>query len=39
MADLKQEPTKRTPKPLEIPVPRRDSIFEAFRKVVEPVKK
>jgi hypothetical protein len=28
------EPTQTTPKGLEIPVPTRDSIFAAFRKIV-----
>jgi hypothetical protein len=39
MAGDKQEPTQRTPKGLEIPVPTRASIFEAFKKIVQPVKK
>jgi hypothetical protein len=33
------EPTQRTPKGLEIPVPTRESIFAAFKKIVQPVKK
>jgi hypothetical protein len=33
------EPKQRTPKGLEIPVPTRDSIFAAFKKIVQPVKK
>jgi hypothetical protein len=39
MAGDKQEPTQRTPKGLEIPLPTRDSIFAAFKKIVQPVKK
>jgi hypothetical protein len=33
------EPKQTTSKGLEIPVPTRDSIFAAFRKIVQPVKK
>jgi len=33
------EPTQTTPKGLEIPVPTRKSIFDAFRKITGPVKK
>ena len=33
------EPKQVTLKGLEIPVPTRKSIFEAFRKIVQPVKK
>jgi hypothetical protein len=33
------EPKQVTPKGLEIPVPTRDSIFAAFRKIIGPVKK
>ena len=32
-------PTQRTAKGLEIPVPKRESIFAAFKKIVQPVKK
>ena len=39
MADKPQEPKQKTPKGLEIPVPKRESIFDAFRKVIKPVKK
>lgn len=36
----KDEPTQITPKGLEIPVPTRDSIFAAFKKIVHaPAKK
>jgi len=34
-----KEPTQKTPKGLEIPVPSRESIFAALRKVAKPVKK
>jgi hypothetical protein len=33
------EPTQKTPKGFEIPLPKRGSIFEALRKVIKPVKK
>lgn len=33
------EPKQVTPKGLEIPVPTRKAIFEAFRKITGPVKK
>jgi hypothetical protein len=39
VTDKPQEPTQKTPKGLEIPVPKRESIFDAFRKVIKPVKK
>ena len=42
MADKPQEPqpTQRTPKGLEIPVPKRRDLMNAFRKIVgAPVKK
>jgi hypothetical protein len=39
VADKPQEPTQKTPKGLEIPVPTRESIFSALRKVIKPVKK
>jgi hypothetical protein len=32
-----KQPTQRTPKGLEIPVPTRESIFAAFKKIVQPV--
>jgi hypothetical protein len=32
-------PTQKTPKGLEIPVPTRESLFSAFKKIVQPVKK
>jgi hypothetical protein len=38
MADKPQEPTQKTPKGLEIPVPSRDSIFAALRKIAKPLK-
>jgi hypothetical protein len=39
MADKSQEPTQKTPKGLEIPVPKRKELMDAFRKIVGPVKK
>ena len=37
---LKPEPTQTTPKGLEIPVPKRKELMDAFRKIVgAPVKK
>ncbi|MGZ4363404.1 MAG: hypothetical protein ACXVFF_14330 [Gaiellaceae bacterium] len=39
MADKPQEPTQTTPKGLEIPVPKRKELMDAFRKIVGPVKK
>ena len=33
------EPTQKTPKGLEIPVPKRKELMDAFRKIVGPVKK
>jgi hypothetical protein len=33
------ESTQRTPKGLEIPVPKRKELLDAFRKIVQPVKK
>jgi hypothetical protein len=39
MADKPQEPTQKTPKGLEIPLPSRESIFSALRKAIKPVKK
>jgi hypothetical protein len=38
MASDKQ-PTQRTPKGLEIPVPKRKDVMDALRKLVQPVKK
>lgn len=38
MTDKPQEPTQKTLKGLEIPVPKRESIFDAFRMVIKPVK-
>lgn len=38
MADETQEPKQTTPKGLEIPVPTRKSIFEAFKKITKPKK-
>jgi hypothetical protein len=39
MTDKPQEPTQKTPKGLEIPVPKRKELMDAFRKIVGPVKK
>jgi hypothetical protein len=39
MADKPQEPTQRTPKGLEIPVPKRKDVMAALRKLVQPAKK
>jgi hypothetical protein len=33
------EPMQKTPKGLEIPVPKRKELMDAFRKIVGPVKK
>jgi hypothetical protein len=38
MADKPQEPTQKTPKGLEIPVPKRGEIIDAFKKIVRPKK-
>jgi hypothetical protein len=39
MADNAQddEPTQRTPKGYEIPVPKREAVMKAFKKVMAPV--
>jgi len=34
-----QEPKQTTPKGLEIPVPKRRDLMDAFRKILKPVKK
>jgi len=39
VADKTQEPKQKTDKGLEIPVPKRKDLLDAFRKVVKPVKK
>jgi DNA-binding cell septation regulator SpoVG len=39
MADKPQEPTQQTEKGLEIPVPKRKEVMDAFRKIARPVKK
>lgn len=36
--DKQQEPTERTPKGLEVPVPPREDFFASLRKVAEPDK-
>jgi hypothetical protein len=38
MTDKPQEPTQKTPKGLEIPVPKRREVMDAFRKIVRPAK-
>ena len=37
--DKRQEPTQVTPKGLEIPVPKRRDLMDAFKKLIQPVKK
>jgi hypothetical protein len=39
MAGKDQEPMQRTPKGMEIPVPKRRDLMDAFRKLVQPAKK
>jgi hypothetical protein len=39
VTDKPQEPTQRTPKGLEIPVPKRKDLEEAMKKIMRPVKK
>jgi hypothetical protein len=39
MTNEKQEPKQRTPKGLEIPVPKRKDVMDALRKLVQPAKK
>jgi hypothetical protein len=39
MAEKDQEPMQRTPKGLEIPVPKRRDVMNALRKLVQPSKK
>jgi hypothetical protein len=38
MADKEQPATQRTPKGLEIPVPKRKEVLDAFRKIIRPAK-
>jgi hypothetical protein len=38
MTDQPQEPKQKTPKGLEIPVPKRREVIDAFKKVVRPPK-
>jgi hypothetical protein len=38
-AQQPDKPTQKTPKGLEIPVPKRKDLIDAFRKIVGPVKK
>jgi hypothetical protein len=39
MAEKDQEPMQRTPKGLEIPVPKRRDVMDALRKLVQPARK
>lgn len=39
MAGKDQEPMQHTSKGLEIPVPKRRDLMDAFKKIVQPVKK
>jgi hypothetical protein len=39
MGNKPQEPKQKTPKGLEIPVPKRSDLMDAFRKIIRPVKK
>jgi hypothetical protein len=39
MADKPQEPKQTTPKGLEIPVPKRKELMDAFKRIVGPIKK
>ena len=39
MSEKPQEPTQKTPKGLEIPVPKRKDVMDALRKLVQPAKK
>jgi hypothetical protein len=39
MAGKEQELTQRTPKGLEIPVPKRRDVMDALRKLVQPARK
>jgi hypothetical protein len=38
VTDKPQEPKQKTPKGLEIPVPKRSEIMEAFKKIIRPTK-
>jgi len=38
MSDKSQEPKQTTPKGLEIPVPKRSEVMDAFNKIVRPAK-
>jgi hypothetical protein len=38
VTDKQQEPKQKTPKGLEIPVPKRGEVMDAFRKIIRPVK-
>jgi hypothetical protein len=39
MAGKDQEPMQRTPKGLEIPVPKRKEVMDALKKLVQPARK
>jgi hypothetical protein len=38
MTDKPQEPKQKTAKGLEIPVPKRSEVMDAFRKILGPIK-
>jgi hypothetical protein len=38
VTDKPQEPKQITPKGLEIPVPKRSEVMDAFRKIIRPAK-
>jgi hypothetical protein len=38
MGDKPQEPKQTTPKGLEIPVPKRREVVDAFRKIIRPAR-
>jgi hypothetical protein len=39
MEDKQDQPVQKTPRGLEIPVPKRKDVMSALRKLVQPVKK
>jgi hypothetical protein len=39
MSEKPQEPTQKTAKGLEIPVPKRQDVMDALKKLVQPAKK
>jgi len=38
VTDKPQEPKQKTPEGLEIPIPKRSEVMDAFRKIIRPVK-